>query len=50
VNPAQHAAGATDRARDAWAQALAILRELGHGDAEEVRARLDARGHPDAVA
>jgi DNA-binding SARP family transcriptional activator/transcriptional regulator with XRE-family HTH domain len=35
------AAGEPDAARDAWRQALTILDELGHPDAEQVRAKLD---------
>jgi tetratricopeptide (TPR) repeat protein len=41
LGDAQQAAGAPERARGAWTQALAILSDLGHGDAEDVRARLD---------
>jgi tetratricopeptide (TPR) repeat protein len=48
------AGGAPERARDAWRQALSILTELRHCDADEVRARLDPHGtrdvRPGAVA
>jgi DNA-binding SARP family transcriptional activator/tetratricopeptide (TPR) repeat protein len=36
-----------ERARDAWQQALAILEELGHPDAPQIRARLN---HPAPTA
>jgi tetratricopeptide (TPR) repeat protein len=37
---AHHAAGDISAARDAWTQALAILEDLRHPDASQVRARL----------
>jgi tetratricopeptide (TPR) repeat protein/transcriptional regulator with XRE-family HTH domain len=36
----RHAAGEPDRGRDAWQQALAILEDLQHPDADQVRAKL----------
>jgi tetratricopeptide (TPR) repeat protein len=36
----KQAAGDLDAARDAWQRALAILDDLGHPDAERVRANL----------
>jgi hypothetical protein len=36
------AAGELARARDAWQQALAILEDLQHPDADQVRAKLAA--------
>ena len=38
------AAGDTDAARNAWIEALADLDELGHADADKVRARLAGPG------
>ncbi|MBV9451048.1 MAG: tetratricopeptide repeat protein [Streptosporangiaceae bacterium] len=51
LGDAHHAAGQSRQARDAWHQALAILDDLHHPDAAQVRARLtpadDARhGEP----
>jgi DNA-binding SARP family transcriptional activator/tetratricopeptide (TPR) repeat protein len=37
----QHAAGDSDEAGDAWRLALEIFAELGHSDAEQIRAGLD---------
>jgi DNA-binding SARP family transcriptional activator len=39
-----HAAGDRDAARDAWQQAQAILEDLQHPDAEQVRHKLKAAG------
>jgi tetratricopeptide (TPR) repeat protein len=36
-----HAAGETRAARQAWEQALIIFDQLGHPDADQVRAKLD---------
>jgi tetratricopeptide (TPR) repeat protein/transcriptional regulator with XRE-family HTH domain len=36
----RHATGEPDRGRDAWQQALAILEDLQHPDADQVRAKL----------
>jgi hypothetical protein len=36
----QHATGHPDTARDAWNQALAILTDLHHPTAQQIRARL----------
>jgi tetratricopeptide (TPR) repeat protein/transcriptional regulator with XRE-family HTH domain len=52
----RHAAGDEQHAWDAWQQALAILEDLHHPDAEQVRAKLDTaeeagrRAPPEAVA
>jgi DNA-binding SARP family transcriptional activator len=43
LGDAQHAAGELRQARDAWRQALAILDDLNHPDAHQVRARLAVR-------
>ena len=40
-----HALGRIDAAGDAWRCALAILDGLGHGDADQVRARLSPPRH-----
>ena len=40
LGDAQHAGGHTEAARDAWQQALTILDQLSHPDAEVVRAKL----------
>jgi tetratricopeptide (TPR) repeat protein/transcriptional regulator with XRE-family HTH domain len=40
----RHAAGQLAQAREAWQQALAILEELQHPDADQVRARLTSAG------
>jgi DNA-binding SARP family transcriptional activator/Tfp pilus assembly protein PilF len=37
----QHASGDDERARETWRQALAILDDLGHADADQLRARLN---------
>jgi tetratricopeptide (TPR) repeat protein/DNA-binding XRE family transcriptional regulator len=52
LGDARHASGRPAQAREAWQQALAILDELGHPDADQVRAKLaslDGRdpGHRD---
>ena len=44
LGDAYHAAGDLDQARQAWEQALAILEDLHHSDADQVRARLRRRG------
>jgi DNA-binding SARP family transcriptional activator/tetratricopeptide (TPR) repeat protein len=41
VGEAQRRAGDTHAARDAWQQALTILDQLAHPDAEQLRARLE---------
>jgi tetratricopeptide (TPR) repeat protein len=41
-------AGDSEAARRSWADALAILDEIGHPDGDEVRARLDGSGRPPA--
>jgi hypothetical protein len=42
----QHAAGDPDAARDAWQNALSIMDELDHSDAEKVRLKLtDGSAH-----
>jgi len=51
---AREAAGRTDGARTAWREALAILTELDHSDAHQLRARLQELdggpvGHPPAT-
>ena len=43
-----HTAGNLPSARQVWRQALAILDELGHPDASQVRARLMSLGQPGA--
>jgi len=49
-----HAAGSRQAARDAWGDALAILADLDHPDADQVRARLSepeaAGARPDEAA
>jgi hypothetical protein len=40
LGDAQHAAGNDANARHAWRQALVIFDDLGHPDAEAVRAKL----------
>jgi DNA-binding SARP family transcriptional activator/tetratricopeptide (TPR) repeat protein len=40
LGDARHAAGELVQARDAWQQALAVLEDLQHPDADQVRARL----------
>jgi DNA-binding SARP family transcriptional activator/tetratricopeptide (TPR) repeat protein len=42
LGDSQLAAGERDAGRDSWRRALAILEELGHHDADEVRAKLAA--------
>ncbi|HTT53714.1 MAG TPA: BTAD domain-containing putative transcriptional regulator [Streptosporangiaceae bacterium] len=44
LGDAQQAAGAVAAARAAWAEALAILDDLGHPDAAEIQAKLQALG------
>ena len=46
LGDAYHAAGEPDHARQAWQEALAILEDLNHSDADQVRARLDGEGPP----
>jgi tetratricopeptide (TPR) repeat protein len=41
LGDAHHAAGKLDAAREAWQEALGILDQLHHPDADQVRARLD---------
>jgi tetratricopeptide (TPR) repeat protein len=43
LGDAHEAAGDIDAACNAWTEALAILDDLGHPDADQVRARLDGR-------
>jgi tetratricopeptide (TPR) repeat protein len=45
-----HAAGEPERSRYAWQQALDILEELKHSDANQVRARLRGELSPPATA
>ncbi|MGP7999651.1 MAG: BTAD domain-containing putative transcriptional regulator [Streptosporangiaceae bacterium] len=44
LGDAQHAAGAVAAARAAWQEALAILDDLGHPDAAQLHAKLQALG------
>jgi DNA-binding SARP family transcriptional activator/tetratricopeptide (TPR) repeat protein len=46
LGDAYHAAGDPEHARQAWQDALAILEDLNHSDASQVRARLDGEGPP----
>ncbi|WP_181871002.1 tetratricopeptide repeat protein [Sphaerisporangium album] len=46
LGDAHHAAGAPDAASQAWRDALVILDDLGHSDAEEVRAKLRGLSQP----
>ena len=46
LGDAYHAAGDPEHARQAWQDALAILEDLNHSDADQVRARLDGEGPP----
>jgi hypothetical protein len=41
VGDIRHAADDLPGAREAWQQALTILDDLGHPDADKVRAKLD---------
>jgi tetratricopeptide (TPR) repeat protein len=41
LGDAHHAVGATATARRFWRQALAILDEIGHHEADGIRAKLD---------
>jgi len=50
LGDAYHAAGDLDHARQAWQEALAILENLNHSDADQVRARLDGGVPPPAAA
>lgn len=43
IGDTRNAMGATRAARDAWRQALAILDELDHADADRLRAKLQTR-------
>jgi DNA-binding SARP family transcriptional activator/tetratricopeptide (TPR) repeat protein len=43
---AEQAHGDADAARGSWQQALVILEDLGHPDADEIRAKLDALPAP----
>ena len=46
LGDAYHASGEPALARDAWQTALAILEELHHADADQVRNRLLGEGPP----
>ena len=46
LGDAYHAAGQLPQARQAWREALAILEDLNHSDADQVRARLDGEEPP----
>jgi len=46
LGDAYHAAGDLEHARQAWQDALAILEDLNHSDASQVRARLEGEGPP----
>ena len=46
LGDAYHAAGDPEHARQAWQDALAILEDLNHSDASQVRARLEGEGPP----
>ncbi len=46
LGDAYHAAGQLPQARQAWQEALAILEDLSHSDADQVRARLDGEEPP----
>jgi tetratricopeptide (TPR) repeat protein len=46
LGDAYHAAGQLPQARQAWQEALAILEDLNHSDADQVRARLDGEEPP----
>jgi tetratricopeptide (TPR) repeat protein len=53
LGDAHNDVGAMQAARDAWQQALVILESLGHGDAEKVRAKIEASwaaGRPSRLA
>jgi DNA-binding SARP family transcriptional activator/tetratricopeptide (TPR) repeat protein len=46
LGDAYYAAGQLPQARQAWQEALAILEDLDHSDADQVRARLDGEEPP----
>ena len=46
LGDAYYAAGQLPQARQAWQEALAILEDLNHSDADQVRARLDGEEPP----
>ena len=46
LGDAYYAAGQLAQARQAWQEALAILEDLNHSDADQVRARLDGEEPP----
>jgi predicted negative regulator of RcsB-dependent stress response len=50
LGDAYHAAGKPAQARHTWQQALDILQELKHSDADQVRARLRGEMSPPATA
>ena len=50
LGDAYHAAGEPDHARQAWQEALAILEDLNHSDADQVRARLRGEVPPPTAA
>ena len=50
LGDAYHAAGELDHAQQAWQEALAILEDLNHSDADQVRGRLDGEVPPLAEA
>ena len=50
LGDAYHAAGDLDHARQAWQEALAILEDLNHSDANQVRARLRGEVPPPTAA
>jgi tetratricopeptide (TPR) repeat protein len=50
IGDTHHADGQWRAARQAWQQALVILDDLHHPDAEQIRAKLEAGGQPANVA
>jgi hypothetical protein len=50
LGDAYHAAGQLPQARQAWREALAILEDLNHSDADQVRARLRGEVPPPTAA
>jgi tetratricopeptide (TPR) repeat protein len=46
----QHTTNHPEAARNSWQHALAILNDLGHPDAEQVRTRLHSLDHPTGSA
>ncbi len=50
LGDAYHAAGELGQARQSWQEALAILEDLNHSDADEVRARLRGETPPPTAA